>query len=116
MVSYYNRYLQVDLTTHDWSTFSLSEEVLDRYIGGKGVGAYLLAQRQDPQAQPFDPANPLIFVTGPLTGTRAPSMRSVMVFQSPVTRLFTDSHFGGPTRTLAVFSGRRSRPPAMTAC
>ena len=95
MVSYYNRYLQVDLTTHDWSTFSLSEEVLDRYIGGKGVGAYLLAQRQDPQAQPFDPANPLIFVTGPLTGTRAPSMRSVMVFQSPVTRLFTDSHFGG---------------------
>ena len=95
MVSYYNRYLQVDLSTGEWSTFSLSEEVLDRYIGGKGVGAYLLARHQDPQAQPFDPDNPLIFVTGPLTGTRAPSMRSVMVFQSPVTRLFTDSHFGG---------------------
>lgn len=95
MKSYYNRYLQIDLTTGDWSTFSLPEEVLARYVGGKGVGAYLLALHQDPQAQPFEPANPLIFVTGPLTGTRAPSMRSVMVFQSPVTRLFTDSHFGG---------------------
>lgn len=95
MTSYYNRYLHVDLSTGTWSTFSLSEEVLARYIGGKGVGAWLLARHQDPQAPPFDPANPLIFVTGPLTGTRAPSMRSVMVFQSPLTRLFTDSHFGG---------------------
>jgi len=95
MASYYNRYLHVDLSKGTWTTFSLPEEVLARYIGGKGVGAYLLALHQDPQAPPFDPANPLIFVTGPLTGTRAPSMRSVMVFQSPVTRLFTDSHFGG---------------------
>ena len=95
MKSYGNRYLQIDLGNQSWSVFSLSEEVLARYVGGKGVAAYLLAQHQDPQAEPFDPANPLIVTTGPLTGTRAPSMRSVLVFQSPVTRLFTDSHFGG---------------------
>ncbi len=95
MASDYNRYLQIDLGTGTWSTFTLPEGVLSRYVGGKGVAAYLLARYQDPQAGPFDPANPLIFATGPLTGTRAPSMRSVMVFQSPVTRLFTDSHFGG---------------------
>jgi aldehyde:ferredoxin oxidoreductase len=95
MTSYYNHYLQIDLGAGTWSTFALPEEVLARFVGGKGVAAYLLARHQDPQAGPFDPANPLIFATGPLTGTRAPSMRSVMVFQSPVTRLFTDSHFGG---------------------
>jgi aldehyde:ferredoxin oxidoreductase len=95
MTSYYNRYLHLDLSTETWSDFSLSEEVLEQYVGGKGVGAYLLALHQDPQAVPFHPANPLIFLTGPLTGTRAPSMRSVLVFQSPLTRLFTDSHFGG---------------------
>jgi len=95
MTSFYNRYLQIDLGQGTWSTFTLPEEVLARYVGGKGVAAYLLAQHQDPRAEPFDPANPLIFATGPLTGTRAPSMRSVLVFQSPVTRLFTDSHFGG---------------------
>jgi aldehyde:ferredoxin oxidoreductase len=95
MTSDYNRYLQIDLGTGTWSTFALPEAVLAHYVGGKGVAAYLLALHQDPQAEPFDPNNPLIFATGPLTGTRAPSMRSVLVFQSPVTRLFTDAHFGG---------------------
>ncbi len=93
--SYTNRYLHIDLTTGRSATFALPDAVIERYVGGKGVGAYLLAQHQDPQAAPFDPANPLIFVVGPLTGTQAPSMRSVAVFQSPITRLFTDSYFGG---------------------
>jgi aldehyde:ferredoxin oxidoreductase len=93
--SYTNHYLHADLTTGRTSTFSLPETVLDRYVGGKGVGAYLLARHQDPTAEPYDPANPLIFAVGPLTGTQAPSMRSVVVFQSPVTRLFTDSYYGG---------------------
>lgn len=93
--SYHNRYLHVDLSARTWSSFALPEEVLERYVGGKGIGAYLLALHQDPRAEPFDPANPLIFVTGPLTGTQAPSMRSAVVFQSPVTCLFTDSYFGG---------------------
>ncbi len=93
--SYHNRYLRIDLSDGDHSTFSLPEEVLSLYIGGKGVGAYLLALHQDPRAEPFAPDNPLIFVTGPLTGTVAPSMRSAVVFQSPLTRLFTDSYFGG---------------------
>ena len=93
--SYTNHYLHIDLTTGQHSTFALPEAVLDGYVGGKGVGAYLLAQYQEPKAAPYEPANPLIFAVGPLTGTQAPSMRSVVVFQSPVTHLFTDSYFGG---------------------
>ena len=95
MTSYYNRYLHINLASGIWSPFALPEDVLEQYVGGKGIGAYLLALHQDPRAGPFDPPNPLIFATGPLTATRAPSMRSVVVFQSPVTRLFTDAHFGG---------------------
>jgi aldehyde:ferredoxin oxidoreductase len=93
--SYTNRYLRVDLTTGAHATFTLPPEVVERYVGGKGVGAYLLAKHQDPAAEPYTPSNALIFLVGPLTGTQAPSMRSVAVFQSPVTRLFTDSYFGG---------------------
>lgn len=93
--SYTNRYLHIDLTTGAHSIFALPAEVLDRYVGGKGIGAYLLAKYQDPTAAPYSPPNPLIFVVGPLTGAQAPSMRSIAVFQSPATRLFTDSHFGG---------------------
>jgi aldehyde:ferredoxin oxidoreductase len=93
--SYHNHYLHIDLAERSVTSFSLPDEVLDRYVGGKGIGAYLLAQHQDPAAPPFAPENALIFVVGPLTGTQGPSMRSLAVFQSPVTRLFTDSHFGG---------------------
>ena len=93
--SYLNHYLHIDLNKGEWTPFSLPQEVLTRYVGGKGTGAYLLAQHQDPRAEPFDPANPLIFIMGPLTGTQAPSMRSGVIFQSPVTRLFTDSYYGG---------------------
>lgn len=93
--SVHNHYLHIDLGTRTCSPFALPAEILELYVGGKGVGAYLLAKHQDPSAQPFDPANPLIFTMGPLTGTQAPSMRSLVVFQSPVTRLFTDSYYGG---------------------
>jgi aldehyde:ferredoxin oxidoreductase len=93
--SFHNRYLTIDLGSQTVSTWTLPDKVLDQYVGGKGVAAYLLAKHQDPKAGPYDPANPLIFVTGPLTGTHAPSMRSMVVFQSPVTRLFADSYFGG---------------------
>jgi aldehyde:ferredoxin oxidoreductase len=93
--SYFNRYLHVDLGAGTWSTFALPDAVIEQYVGGKGVGAYLLAQHQNPKAAAFEPANPLIWTVGPLTGTQAPSMRSVVVFQSPVTRLFTDSYYGG---------------------
>jgi len=93
--SYLNHYLHIDLNKGEWTPFSLPQEVLTQYVGGKGVGAYLLAQHQDPKAEPFDPSNPLIFIMGPLTGTQAPSMRSGVIFQSPVTRLFTDSYYGG---------------------
>ena len=51
--SYTNHYLHIDLTTGQSSTFALPEAVLDRYVGGKGVGAYLLAQHQDPKAAPL---------------------------------------------------------------
>ncbi len=93
--SYHNHYLHVDLTARTASTFSLPDDVLNRYVGGKGVGAYLLAKHQDPAAPAFEPSNPLIFVVGPLTGTQSPAMRSVVVFKSPLTGLFADSYFGG---------------------
>ncbi len=93
--SYLNQYLHINLTSGQVTRFSLPDDALHDYVGGKGVGAYLLAKHQNPQAPAYAPENPLIFVMGPLTGTQAPSMRSGVFFQSPATRLFTDSYYGG---------------------
>lgn len=48
MKSYFNRYLQIDLGNQSWWVFSLSEDVLACYMGGKGVAACLLAQHRSP--------------------------------------------------------------------
>ena len=48
----------------------LDENVLRKYVGGTGLGMYLLLNEASPQAQSTDPDAPLIFMLGPLTETR----------------------------------------------
>ena len=40
-----------------------------RFVGGRGVGAALLFRHLADPSDPLSPKNPLIFATGPLTGT-----------------------------------------------
>ncbi len=47
------------------------EDVLRKYVGGTGLGMYYLLQHDDQQVEATAPAAPLIFMTGPLTGTPA---------------------------------------------
>ncbi|MBC7318985.1 hypothetical protein H5T57_07060, partial [Candidatus Bipolaricaulota bacterium] len=48
------------------------------------------------EPDPFSPENPLIFMTGPVTGSPIPtSARSCAVFLSPLTNSAVDSHAGG---------------------
>lgn len=91
----FNRYLEVDLSERKFREGTLDSQRLCKFIGGKGVGLSLLVE-QDRSNDPFDPENPLIFVTGPLTGTLLQtSARSALVTRSPLTGNFLDSHAGG---------------------
>lgn len=66
--------LRVDLTRGTVTKESLpSEDVLRRYVGGTGLGLYYLLRDLPAKARPTDPEAPLIFMTGPLAGTPAPS-------------------------------------------
>ncbi len=89
--------LWIDLSSETTEKTTVSQEVKDKYIGGKGLGAWILYQ-EGIKANKIDPLgeeNPLIFATGPLTGTRAPAMRGVVISTSPLTGGFVDSYFGG---------------------
>ena len=91
----FDRHLEVDLSKQTFKTGTIERERLQKYVGGKGVGLSLLVE-QDTSANPFDPGNPLIFVTGPLTGSAIQtSARSALVTRSPLTGGFLDSHCGG---------------------
>jgi len=45
----------------------------EKYIGGRDISARIPWDETKPVMDPYDPANLLIIMTGPLTGTLAPS-------------------------------------------
>ncbi len=87
MFAYAGKILRVDLTTGKVSTEPLSEEMAKSYIGGIGLGIRLLMDNSKPGTDPFDPGNPLIFATGPLSGTMGPTAGNgyAVVSKSPAT-------------------------------
>src|SRR3989304_9491913 len=87
MFAYAGKILRVDLTTGKASTEPLSEEIAKKYIGGIGLGIRLLVDNSKAGTDPFSPDNPLIFATGPLSGTMGPTAGNgyAVVSQSPPT-------------------------------
>jgi aldehyde:ferredoxin oxidoreductase len=95
-MGYTGTILEVDLTTETIRTTELDRELARQFIGGKGLGAAMLSLHTEAGADPLGPENPLFFMTGPLTGTSAPtSGRWCVVTKSPLTGFFLDSHVGG---------------------
>jgi aldehyde:ferredoxin oxidoreductase len=72
------RILRVDLSTRKISVES-STSYTRRFIGGIGVGMKVMWDEVSPDVHAFDPENRLIFMTGPLTGTLAPSSGRIEV-------------------------------------
>ena len=109
----------IDLTEGAIRAEALEEDVARKYLGGKGLGAYLLYNHLKAGTDPFDPENILIFVTGPLTGTNFPAVsRSGVITKSPLTGTFLDSYSGGFFGTqlkwagfdALVITGKSNRP------
>jgi aldehyde:ferredoxin oxidoreductase len=94
--AYCNRILRVDLTTGSIETTPLPEAVMPLVLGGKGLGAWLLYTEQSAGINPLSPENHLIFHTGPLTGTVAPTAgRFGVTTKSPATGTYFDAYCGG---------------------
>jgi aldehyde:ferredoxin oxidoreductase len=91
------RILWINLTREKTWEEELAPQVYEDYIGGKGLGAYLLYRELSPSIDPLGSENILFFLTGPLQGLPAPNVgRWTLVTKSPLTGLYIDSHCGGP--------------------
>jgi len=94
-MSYTGKWLQIDLSTGRCETGKTDKSLLEKYIGGKGLG-FALLEKIAPNPDPFSSENPLIFVNGPFTGTKIQtSARSTLVSKSPLTGSIHDCHCGG---------------------
>lgn len=117
---YAGRILYVDLSREKIDVRELSEDEIKLFIGGIGLATKLLVESiPDPRIDPFDPSNPLIFMTGALTGTPVyGSSRFIVASKSPLTNAWGEAHVGGywgPELKKAgydgiVFTGRASAP------
>ena len=92
MRGWIGKMLRVDLTTAEISEDTLDPRVAKDYIGGRGLGIYILNKEVDPMVDPLTPDNKIVMATGPLTGTGAPTGARYMVMtKSPLTGAITCS-------------------------
>ncbi|MFZ7137415.1 MAG: aldehyde ferredoxin oxidoreductase family protein [archaeon] len=79
--------LFVDLGTGKAEAKPLDEQILKDYLGGVGLGAKLWLDNSKQGVDAFDAENPVVFVTGALTGTISPLGGNgyAVVSKSPLT-------------------------------
>jgi len=95
-MGYMGQILRVDLSTHAVHYEPLNREWAADFIGGRGLGMRYLLEEVDPRCDPLSSENKLIMMTGPLTGTSAPTGARYMVMtKSPLTGAVTCSNSGG---------------------
>ncbi len=93
---YTGKLLRVDLTERTIESIPLSEKSAENYIGGVGIAAELIQQMLKPGMDALDERSPLIFMTGPLTGTVVPwSGRHCVACISPLTGIWGEAYAGG---------------------
>lgn len=86
----------VHLTSRTAEDLTVPESVVRKFIGGSGLGTYLLFRYGSPAGDPLSPDNPLIFMNGPFQGTGIPtSGRHQVISKSPLTDAFGESDCGG---------------------
>jgi aldehyde:ferredoxin oxidoreductase len=94
---YAGKFLEVNLTSNTCQDFTIRDDVLRQYLGGRALAAKILWDRLGATwgaVDPFGPENILTFFTGPLTGYY-PGMRLCVSGKSPATNSIIGSTVAG---------------------
>lgn len=96
MSSYTGKILRINLTAGTIATEELPAEKAKAYLGGRGLAGKMLSEEISTGADPLGEENKIFFVTGPLTGTTAPTGgRYMVVTKSPLNNVISSSNSGG---------------------
>ncbi len=118
-MSYMGKMLRVDLSTGSIKTEETPMDLAKLYIGGRGLASRILIDEIDPKIDALSPANKLIYATGPLSNTTAPTGgRYMVVTKSPLTGTLASSNSGGVFGAylkkagydIVIFEGKSEKP------
>ncbi len=88
--------LEINLTDRTSQVRYIPENWFQEYLGGSAIAARILFPELTSELDPFSPDAPLLFITGPLTGTFGPAVgRFVVCGKSPATQIWAESNCGG---------------------
>jgi aldehyde:ferredoxin oxidoreductase len=89
---YHGCYLRIDVSTGTVSRVPIADAVLRDFLGGSGLGAWLLIEESQSSPDALAPEAPLIFVFSPLVGSPlTTSAKFAVVSKSPLTDRINDS-------------------------
>ena len=98
--------LRVNLTEGTINTESISSTIIDKYMGGRGLGTKILFDEINPRIDPLGPENKLIFVPGRFNGTPLIGAgRYMVVTKSPLTGTIACPNCGGHCGPEIKFAG-----------
>ncbi|OGP68893.1 MAG: hypothetical protein A2031_05985 [Deltaproteobacteria bacterium RBG_19FT_COMBO_43_11] len=104
---YANQILSIDLKAGKMTVLPLDPQIRDFFIGGRGLGLYLLHKKVNADTNAYDAENPLIFSPGPLGGIpQFPGTSKCMAISlSPLTHIPGVSNFGGHFGAYLKYAG-----------
>jgi aldehyde:ferredoxin oxidoreductase len=103
---YLGRILRVNLCTREHRVEPLKEHEVLNLLGARGLAAKYYYDEIRPEVKPFDPANKVLLMTGPLTGVKLPSTTKIgLSTKSPETGMYLCSNSGGDFGPQLKFCG-----------
>ncbi len=88
--------LKIDLTTGETEEYKIPKDWEAKFLGGASLAARALYSTLTRELDALSAEAPLLFMTGPMTGTSGPTTgRFVVCGKSPATGLWAESNIGG---------------------
>jgi aldehyde:ferredoxin oxidoreductase len=96
MKGFFNKVLVIDLKEKRYREEEIPDGVTETFLGGKGLGAYLLLKKTRQGVDPLSPDNVFITALGPASDTRIWGASRYGVYtKSPLTGVFSEAYSGG---------------------
>ncbi len=98
MYGFFGKILHIDLCERKNYVEEIDDHIYNSFLGGKGLGTYLLYRELREGVDPLSEENVLIFALGPTTDTLVHGSSRYGVFtKSPLTGIYSESYAGGKT-------------------
>ncbi len=94
MHGYRGKILRINLSSGEVRWEDLDPRIINNFVGGKGLGYYLIYHEVPPSTNVFSEENKILFVPGAMSGLIPAASKVAVISISPETNMISDSYVG----------------------